>query len=315
MCYCGHMIKTCPICIKPYEGRKDSKTCGRDSCQKAMQRNPEIKAPSVDPALQKLNDDVVSQLRAVVKRYSDAATEELEFISTGFPELDELFGGFPRGLITEVYGQPGVGKSTLSMTAAANVASEGGKVLYFDVEAALNFEKLRDVGVNPELFDIVRELCIEDIIPPLRGALATGEYDAIFVDSIAAMSFRTEVYDPETGKYNVGRRGLLLNQAMRLIPHALRQTRTALVFINQTRDNFDPYGKKYVLPGGKALTYAASLMVELSSNKADRYGPADAPTGQKVTAMVEKSRVSLPFRKATFKLRYRSEHESPVAAE
>lgn len=58
---------------------------------------------------------------------------------------------------------------------------------------------------------------------------------------------------------------------------------------------------KYFTPGGKALPYASSLRLELSSNKADRLNDG---TGHWVNVEVTKSRVCAPYQKAKFKLKY-----------
>ena len=50
----------------------------------------------------------------------------LEFVSTGIPEVDSLAGGLPRGAITEIFGPPSSGRTSLlvSMVAAATARQE-----------------------------------------------------------------------------------------------------------------------------------------------------------------------------------------------
>lgn len=57
-------------------------------------------------------------------------------ISTGSRPLDSLIGtGLPRKMITQVYGEPGSGKSTLCILAAVTVLKSGRSVIYFDTES------------------------------------------------------------------------------------------------------------------------------------------------------------------------------------
>src|SRR6058998_2912398 len=52
-------------------------------------------------------------------------------ISTGVPELDRVLGGgLVPGSLVLLGGEPGVGKSTLLLSAAANIARSAGPVLY-----------------------------------------------------------------------------------------------------------------------------------------------------------------------------------------
>ena len=78
-----------------------------------------------------------------------------EYISTGMPELDELITGWPRGRITELWGNPGTGKSyVLARTLAA--LQDKQKAIYYDTEFALYKPRLEQLGV--ELTDQQKEL-------------------------------------------------------------------------------------------------------------------------------------------------------------
>src|SRR6266498_3251611 len=67
-------------------------------------------------------------------RLVDVEAEEAERISTGVPELDRVLGGgLVPGSLVLVGGEPGVGKSTLLLQAAAGLTRAGsgaGSVLY-----------------------------------------------------------------------------------------------------------------------------------------------------------------------------------------
>ncbi|MCL5874703.1 MAG: DNA repair and recombination protein RadB [Candidatus Thermoplasmatota archaeon] len=55
-------------------------------------------------------------------------------LSTGLPRLDRCIeGGFERGIITEIYGEPGSGKTNLVLYASIK-SSEMGKVIFIDTE-------------------------------------------------------------------------------------------------------------------------------------------------------------------------------------
>ncbi|MDD3857596.1 MAG: DNA repair and recombination protein RadB [Methanoculleus sp.] len=56
-------------------------------------------------------------------------------VSTGNPALDDLFGGgLERRAITQIYGEPASGKSTLCLMAAVASLRAGNSVVYIDTE-------------------------------------------------------------------------------------------------------------------------------------------------------------------------------------
>ena len=61
---------------------------------------------------------------------------KLTGVSSGNKELDCLIGtGYPRRMMTQIYGEPGSGKSTLCLMAAVTVLRQGETVVYFDTES------------------------------------------------------------------------------------------------------------------------------------------------------------------------------------
>lgn len=61
---------------------------------------------------------------------------KLTGIYSGNEALDDLIGtGYPRKMITQIYGEPGTGKSTLCLLAAVSALKKGEPVVYFDTES------------------------------------------------------------------------------------------------------------------------------------------------------------------------------------
>jgi DNA repair protein RadA/Sms len=81
---------------------------------------------------------------AVPSRLSDIAESRLVRWSTGMPELDFVLGsGIVPGSMTLVGGEPGIGKSTLLLQAAARLEASGRKVLYASGEESPEQIRLR----------------------------------------------------------------------------------------------------------------------------------------------------------------------------
>ena len=68
---------------------------------------------------------------AEARLFSDIESSEADRVSTGVSELDRVLGGgLVPGSLVLLGGEPGIGKSTLLLQAAAEVASAGRAVLY-----------------------------------------------------------------------------------------------------------------------------------------------------------------------------------------
>lgn len=72
------------------------------------------------------------------------AQNEHERIDTGISELNRVLGGgLVPGSLTLISGEPGIGKSTIIMQAAANIAASKGRVLYVSGEESEEQIKMR----------------------------------------------------------------------------------------------------------------------------------------------------------------------------
>lgn len=255
----------CPVCQEnELTGRQ--KTCS-PRCRKQLARDEEIEG--------------------VVKGNK---LPPLEFISSGIPEIDAITGGFPRKRISEIFGMKGVGKTALM----SRITSNGLKVFYVDTENAMT-----EAGEN---VDVLSEEMLEDVEEKVAQAL-TKKYDLIVVDSVASMSIRAEL-EGEMTEMQMGGKARSMGKWMRRIIGPLRETTAAVVFVNQERESLASWGSPTFTPGGRALPYAASLRLKLSTTKADRILKEKEVVGHWVNFEVEKSRICKPFQKSRFKLLY-----------
>ena len=108
-------------------------------------------------------------------------------VSTGIAELDRaLGGGLVAGSATLMGGDPGIGKSTLLLKAAAKVASQGLEVAYISGEEAADQVRLRArrLGLGAAPLRLAAATSVRDILT----TLAEGRAPALLViDSIQTM--------------------------------------------------------------------------------------------------------------------------------
>jgi DNA repair protein RadA/Sms len=111
---------------------------------------------------------------------------ELPRLSVGLPELDRVLGGgLVPGSVVLVGGEPGIGKSTLLLQAAAGVA-ERGTVLYASGEESAAQVRLRAtrLGLTEGLAGTAVRVVAESSIDRIAARAASARPNLLIVDSI-----------------------------------------------------------------------------------------------------------------------------------
>ena len=112
--------------------------------------------------------DMRSLRRAAPPRCTrTSSTTNAERLSTGIDEFDRVLGGgVVPGSLVLLGGEPGIGKSTLLLQAAAHFASAVGPVLYASGEESEHQIKSRGdrLGVGEAPLYLLSETCIERIL-------------------------------------------------------------------------------------------------------------------------------------------------------
>jgi DNA repair protein RadA/Sms len=101
------------------------------------------------------------------KKYAEIEASRADRITTGIGEFDRVLGGgIVPGSLVLLGGEPGIGKSTLLLQAAANFAHSIGPVLYASGEESEHQIKARGdrLGVGDAPLYLLAETCIERIL-------------------------------------------------------------------------------------------------------------------------------------------------------
>lgn len=108
-------------------------------------------------------------------------------LASGLSELDRVTGGgFVRGSVILMAGDPGIGKSTLLIQASAALARAGHRAVYISGEEAAAQVRLRAerLGLSDAPVELASETSVEDII----ATLSEGKVPRlIIIDSIQTM--------------------------------------------------------------------------------------------------------------------------------
>ncbi|MEP0520961.1 MAG: DNA repair protein RadA [Hyphomicrobiales bacterium] len=102
----------------------------------------------------------------------EGETPEAPRITSGITELDRVTGGgFVPGSALLVGGDPGIGKSTILLQAAAELARSGKKVIYISGEEAIAQVRMRAqrLGLRDASVQLAAETSVEDILTTLEA--------------------------------------------------------------------------------------------------------------------------------------------------
>ena len=119
--------------------------------------------------------------------------EKIQRYSCGDKELDlVLGGGIVNGSMVLIGGSPGVGKSTLLLKIAGNLAQNGRKVLYVSAEESASQIKLRSdrLQSNSDNLYLLSEIRLDTIFTELEkhdfGVLIIDSIQTVFSDKLTA---------------------------------------------------------------------------------------------------------------------------------
>ena len=171
--------------------------------------------------------------RAVALTTLSGEIEEAPRIETGISELDRVTGGgFVRGSAVLVGGDPGIGKSTMLMQAAAALSRRGHRIIYVSGEEAVAQVRLRAQRLGAASTDVL--LAAETNVEDILATLAEGPRpDLVIVDSIQTLWSDTAESAPgtvtqvRTGVQAMIRFAKMTGTAMVLVGHVTKDGQIA----------------------------------------------------------------------------------------
>ena len=156
-------------------------------------------------------------------------------ISTGLTQLDKfLLGGIHDGVITDIYGANGTGKTQLLLQICTNSIKNGGEVLYLDTTG--NFRPERILGMNDlkhDLLDKIKVLRITNTSEQIKGidVMNSQNFSLIVIDNV------TDVFSYEyQNKDQTLQKNMLFKKFMRQLSLIAINKKIPIVITNMIRN-------------------------------------------------------------------------------
>ena len=188
----------------------------------------------------------------------------------GVAELDRVTGGgFVRGSVLLMAGDPGIGKSTLLIQTAAALARAGHRAVYISGEEAVAQVRLRAerLGLGSAAVELAAETAVEDII----ATLSEGKTPRLIViDSIQTMWTSTVESAPGTVTQVRG-------AAQALIRYAKRSGAAVILVGHDTKDGqiAGPRVVEHMVDAVLSFEGEGSHQFRILRAVKNRFGPTD----------------------------------------
>lgn len=191
--------------------------------------------------------------------------EPAEKLSTGCEALDELLGGgLEHGVITNVYGGAGSGKTNVCLQAVATALQErDGNVIFVDTEGGFSSERFLQLHDNEDALDrivLYEPTSFEDqeqVFDGLEDGVEEHDAELVVVDSLVAL-YRLQLNGGDAQETNTA-----LSRQFSVLSTIAREHDLPVLVTNQVYSEFDSDGTELV--GRDIPAYWSKTLLELET--------------------------------------------------
>ncbi|ENN96839.1 DNA repair and recombination protein RadB [Methanocaldococcus villosus KIN24-T80] len=179
-----------------------------------------------------------------------------------------ILGYANKGLLTQIYGQPGAGKTNICLLNTINYSKEG-KVVYIDTESGLSIERLKQITENYK--DVLKNMIIynvfdffeqDKVIQKELIEICKNNISLVVVDNISSL-YRLELTDKAEKNIVLNR---MLGNQLKVLAKIAKIYNIPVIITNQIRETINGFEAS----GGHLLEYWSKCIIRLEKLGEDR---------------------------------------------
>ena len=273
-------------------------------------KSKEILSKVIKEIKQKTTEDIIVDF--------DDSNKKLEILGSWGSMLVDQIAPLVTSKIYECYGPYSSGKSSLAISACANVVKSGRIAAYIDVECAFNagFAETLGLDISSDNFILLQPESEEDALAAMIKLANSGIISLIVLDSTNALTPKAEFMEEgddseELSTQRVGLRDKILGTAVAQLVPICKRTKTTCIFISQLRDNISMFGAPQQIGSGKSLEFFSSARLNIQrTGKIE----GDLPDGTKgviaipVKVSTTKNKIIAPFKTVEIQINVEGEN-------
>lgn len=244
-----------------------------------------------------------------LKEYLQSEEEVIlprEYLHTGNYALDYIIsgkvdgsGGYPMGMVVEIFGDPATGKSLLLAKAIAEAQKKDYLVVIADAEGRWDDDFATLQGVNIEKAPKFYPETVEEFATKayqIFEKFGKQKRIVMILDSLAILTTIKELEDIEEGemKMDQGRKAQRVKAAIRTLRTGVRKTGSLLLISNHIIASPGSY-VGVTTPGGKGVSFQSTVRVELTKPAPITLPGKNRPIGVTLYSKVTKNSTAPPF--------------------
>jgi recombination protein RecA len=260
----------------------------------------------------KLMDKINKDEGTVAVGFAADVAKKLSFLPTPSEEINIMTGGgFPRGRITEVFGNNSSGKTSICLETIGEDMENDPDSMWAWLESEESFDP--DYATDVHGVDLDRLIYIdithhgaEKSIDRLESLMRAGILTGFVVNSVAGLVPKKEL-EEDLEKANIALQARMMSKLMRKWTGLIGKKELFAIFINQLRTDVNArFGDPNVTTGGRALAFYSSLRFGMNNLKIQDSDPITADEGLKLNARIAKNRCVYdnPYKKCEFYVIY-----------
>ena len=221
----------------------------------------------------------------------------VEFIETPSLNLNyAMGGGFAKGRITIVAGQPDSGKTFLLLETIAKKQKEDPEFIagWLESEGSLSASDLEQMGIDTDRFyydTVKREEGAEIALNKVESVVIGGLVDMFVINSLKCLT-PSEELQKGMEQMQVGLQARMNAKMMRKLTSAVTDNNVAFIMVQHLTTQIGSMSRDpLIVSGGQAIQYGASVILDLRKKSMSDADPFKKEEATKIGVTIKKNHV------------------------